>query len=150
MLPSYKTSEYNWFSDVFWCYKNATLRSNKLKKAILKMTEKYVTKIFIQPLFFSLMIFFKLFFYFSSLDLITKVYSWQEKNRCNTEAEGQKTVNWHKNEGFPVVSKGKGWNYCTSNLEHTLLTFLLLTVYHLFIWHKIFKDLIDRNISNLG
>ena len=100
--------------------------------------------------FLSLMIFFKLFFYFSSLDLLTKVYSWQEKNRCNTQAEGQKIVNWHKNEGFPVVSKGKGWSYCTSNLEHTLLTFLLLTVYHLFIWHKIFKDLIDRNISNLG
>ena len=39
------------------------------------MTEKYVTKIFIQPLFFISDDFFKFFFYFSSLDLLTKVYS---------------------------------------------------------------------------
>ena len=31
-----------------------------------------------------------------------------------------------------------------------MLTFLLLTVYHLFIWHYIFKDCIDRNVLNLG
>ena len=37
-----------------------------------------------------------------------------------------------------------------SNLEYTLLTFLLLTVYHLFIRHNIFKDCIDRNVLNLG
>ena len=33
---------------------------------------------------------------------------------------------------------------------YTLLTFLLLTVYHLFIRHNIFKDCIDRNVLNLG
>ena len=64
--------------------------------------------------------------------------------------KGKEIVNWHKNEGFPVVSKGKGWNYCISSLEYTLLTFLLLTVYHLFILHNIFKDCIDRNVLNLS
>ena len=61
----------------------------------------------------------------------------------------QKIVNWHKNGGFPVVSRSKGWNYRISNIEYTLITFLLLTVYQLFIWH-IFKERVDRNVLNLG
>ena len=64
--------------------------------------------------------------------------------------KGEEIVSWHKNEGFPVVSKGKRWNYCISNLECILLTFLLFTVYHLFIQHNIFKDCIDRGVLNLG
>ena len=57
---------------------------------------------------------------------------------------------WHNIEGFPVVSKGKGWNYCISNLEYILLTFLLFAIFDLFIRHNIFKDRIDRNVLNLG
>ena len=40
--------------------------------------------------------------------------------------------------------------FISLNLEYTLLTFSLLTVYHLFIQHNIFKDCIDRNVLNLG
>ena len=37
-----------------------------------------------------------------------------------------------------------------SDLDYTLLTFLLLTVYHLFIQHNILKNCIGRNVLNLG
>ena len=49
-----------------------------------------------------------------------------------------------------MVSNAKGGICIISNLECTLLTFLLLIVYHLFIRHNIFKDCIDRNALNLG
>ena len=40
---------------------------------------------------------------------------------------------------------------CILNLEYALLTFLLLPVYHLFIFYCIFKDSIGRNdVWNLG
>ena len=39
---------------------------------------------------------------------------------------------------------------CLLNIQHALLTFLLLTVYHLFIRHYIFKDLCGKNVWNLG
>ena len=51
---------------------------------------------------------------------------------------------------FQQFPKAKGGIYIISNLEYTLLTFSLLTVYHLFIQHNIFKDCIDRNVLNLG
>ena len=51
---------------------------------------------------------------------------------------------------FQWFPNTKGGIYIISNLEYTLLTFLLLTVYHLFIRHNIFKDCIDRNVLNLG
>ena len=46
-------------------------------------------------------------------------------------------------EAFQQFLKAKGTIItCTSNLEFDMLTFLLLTVYHLFIWYYIFKDYI--------
>ena len=51
---------------------------------------------------------------------------------------------------FQWFPNAKGGIYIKSNLEYTLLTFLLLTVYHLFIWHNIFEDCKDRNVLNLG
>ena len=51
---------------------------------------------------------------------------------------------------FQWFPNAKGGIYIISNLEHTLLTFLLVSVYHLFIRHNNFKDCIDRNVLNLG
>ena len=51
---------------------------------------------------------------------------------------------------FQWFPNTKGGIYIISNLEYTLLTFLLLTVYHLFIRHNISKNCIDRNVLNLG
>ena len=53
-------------------------------------------------------------------------------------------------KAFQQFPKAKGGIYIILNLEYTLLTFSLLTVYHLFIQHNIFKDCIDRNVLNLG
>ena len=138
---------------VFWWYKNATLSSNKLKKAILKKTEKYVIKhcLYI-TIVFCLWWFLSSCFSFFFPHLIYLPQLIVDKKRISVifKQKGKEIVNWHKNEGFPVVSKGKGWNYCISNLEYTLLTFSLLVVYHLFILHSIFKDCIDRNLLNLS
>ena len=137
---------------VFRWYKNATLRSNKLKKAILEKTEKYVIKhVFIKPLFLVSDDFFQvLFLFFPHLIYFSQLIVDKKRISVIFKQKGKEIVNWHKNEGFPVVSKGKGWNYCISSLEYTLLTFLLLTVYHLFILHNNFKDCIDRNVLNLS
>ena len=53
-------------------------------------------------------------------------------------------------KAFQQFPKAKSGIYIILNLEYTLLTFSLLTVYHLFIQHNIFKDCIDRNVLNLG
>ena len=110
----------------FWWYKNETLRSNMLKKATLKKTEKcvikdypYITIVFYLWSFFS----FKLFF-FPHLIYLPQLIVDKKRISVIFKQKGKEIVNWHKNEGFPVVSKGKGWNYCISNLEYTLLTFL--------------------------
>ena len=95
---------------------------------------------------------FQIVFLFFFLHLIYLPQPIVDKKRLSVifKQKGKETEDWHKNEGFPVVPKGIGWNYCILNLEYTLLTFLLLTVLHLFIRHHIFKDCIDRNVLNLG
>ena len=105
---------------VFWWYKNATLRSNKLKKAILKKTEKYVIKhVFIKPLFFVSDDFFQVvFLFFPHLIYLPQLIVDKKRISVIFKQKGKEIVNWHKNEGFPEVSKGKGWNYCISNLEY--------------------------------
>ena len=43
-ITSLRISEYNWFSDVFWCCKKATLTSNGLKNTVLKTLIKVYIK----------------------------------------------------------------------------------------------------------
>ena len=127
VLSFYTLSEtWNIIQLDFWWYKNETLRSNMLKKATLKKTEKcvikdypYITIVFYLWSFFS----FKLFF-FPHLIYLPQLIVDKKRISVIFKQKGKEIVNWHKNEGFPVVSKGKGWNYCISNLEYTLLTFL--------------------------
>ena len=88
--------------------------------------------------------------FFPHLIYLTQLLVDKKRISAIFKQKGEEIVSWHKNEGFPVVSKGKRWNYCISNLECILLTFLLFTVYHLFIQHNIFKDCIDRGVLNLG
>ena len=118
----------------------------------MKKTEKYVIKhVFIKPLFFVSDDFFQVvFLFFPHLIYLPQLIVDKKRISVIFKQKGKEIVNWHKNEGFPVVSKGKRWNYCISNLECILLTFLLFTVYHLFIQHNIFKDCIDRGVLNLG
>ena len=107
--------------------------------------------LYIAIAFLSLKIFFKLFFFFFP-HLIYLPQLIVDKKRISVifKQKGKEIVNWHENQSFLVVSKGKGWSYCISSLEYTLLTFLLLTVYHLFILRNIFKDCIDGNVLNLS
>ena len=116
------------------------------------MTEKCVIKhVFIKPLFFVSDNFFQVvFLFFPHLIYFPQFIVDKKRISVIFKQKGKEIVNWHKNGRFPVVSKDKGWNYCISSLEYTLLTFLLLTVYHLFILHNIFKDCIDRNVLNLS
>ena len=116
------------------------------------MTEKCVIKhVFIKPLLFVSDNFFQVvFLFFPHLIYFPQFIVDKKRISVIFKQKGKEIVNWHKNGRFPVVSKDKGWNYCISSLEYTLLTFLLLTVYHLFILHNIFKDCIDRNILNLS
>ena len=90
------------------------MKSNKLKKR-LKKTEKYIVKdflcnncLFIADYFFHVvfLLFFPHLIYLPQLIVDKKRISEIFKQK------GKEIVNWHKNEGFPLVSKGKGWNYC--------------------------------------
>ena len=60
----------------------------------------------------------------------------------------KKIVNWHKNGSFSVVFKVKGCYYHMYIISRVcptyILFYILLMVYHLFIWHYIFKNHIGR------
>ena len=113
----------------------ATFKNEGLKKNFLKENYKNFQVVFL---------------FFPHLIYLPQLIVDKKKISVIFKQKGKEIVNWHKNEGFPVVSKGKGWNYCISSLEYTLLTFLLLTVYHLFILRNNSKDCIDRNVLNLS
>ena len=113
----------------------ATFKNEGLKKNFLKENYKNFQVVFL---------------FFPHLIYLPQLIFDKKKISVIFKQKGKEIVNWHKNEGFPVVSKGKGWNYCILSLEYTLLTFLLLTVYHLFILRNNSKDCIDRNVLNLS
>ena len=110
VLSFYTLSEtWNIIQLDFWWYKNETLRSNMLKKATLKKTEKcvikdypYITIVFYLWSFFS----FKLFF-FPHLIYLPQLIVDKKRISVIFKRKGKEILNWHKNEGFPLVSKGK-------------------------------------------
>ena len=77
----------------------------------MKKTEKYVIKhcLYITIVFFVSDEFFQIVFIFLP-HLIYLPQLIVDKKRISVifKQNGKEIVNWHKNEGLPVVSKGKG------------------------------------------
>ena len=96
------------------------------------------------------------FFLFFSLTWFTCQNILDEKGMdAIFKQKNKKIVNWHKNGSFSVVFKDKGCNYHMYTISRVcptyILFYILLMVYHLFIWHYIFKNHIGRNdFWNLG
>ena len=65
---------------------------------------------------------------------------------CQSILETKKISHLHGSTLFTIPLRTK----VALSLEYDLLSFSLLTVHHLFIWHCILKDYIGRNVWNLG